>query len=58
MKKQKIITLTKTKAEIFWDPIKAVKKLIADYEQSILFLRENFDPSSFIENEKWFATPS
>ena len=48
MKKQKIITLTKTKAEIFWDPTKAVKKLIADYEKSILFLRENFD--KFLQN--------
>lgn len=43
MKKQKIITLKKIKAEIFWDPTKAVKRLIADYKKSIYFLRENFD---------------
>ena len=48
MIKQKIITLKKTKAEIFWDPTKAAKRLISDYEKSILFLRENFD--KFLQN--------
>ena len=48
MEKQKIITLKKTKAEIFWDPAKAVKRLIDDYEKSIHFLRENFD--KFLQN--------
>ena len=48
MEKQKIITLKKTKAEIFWDPAKAVKRLIDDYEKSIHFLRENFD--IFLQN--------
>ena len=48
MEKQKIITLKKTKAEIFWDPSKAVKRLIDDYEKSIHFLRENFD--KFLQN--------
>ena len=48
MEKQKIITLKKTKAEIFWDPAKAIKRLIDDYEKSIHFLRENFD--KFLQN--------
>ena len=48
MEKQKIITLKKTKAELFWDPAKAVKRLIDDYEKSIHFLRENFD--KFLQN--------
>ena len=53
MKKQKIITLKKTKAEIFWDPAKAVKRLIDDYEKSIRKLQENinlFDESIDVIN--------
>ena len=43
MPKQKIVTLAKTKPKIFWDSSRAVKKLKADYEKSIHFLRQNFD---------------
>ena len=43
MPKQKIVTLEKTKRKIFWDSSRAVKKLKADYEKSINFLRQKFD---------------
>ena len=48
MTKQRIITIKKTKPEIFWDSSKAVKKLIDDYKNSINFLSENFQ--KFLQN--------
>ena len=37
MEKQKIITLKKTKAEIFWDPAKAVKRSRINFFTAFVF---------------------